>query len=332
MRIDGIRTLDGPNIYSHSPVLVMRLHLEDLFEKESHEIAGFADRLLSLLPGMRDHHCSLGRPGGFIDRLREGTYFGHIVEHVALELTEHAGVPSFHGKTRESGEPGCYNVVVEYKAEQGTRFLLETAVGLVEALVRGDSFPLEEKLNEARSIIARTELGPSSRAIIEAAEQRGIPWMRVNGDSLVQLGYGRHRRFIQAAMSDRTSGLAMEIAADKELTKNILSRSSIPVPRGVLVRSEAEAVEAFKEMGVPVVVKPLDGSQGRGVSLNLTSEPEVAEAFKIAREVSGNVLVEELLEGRNYRVIVIGGSVVAASERLAAHVTGDGSHTRATSG
>jgi cyanophycin synthetase len=326
MRIDGIRTLSGPNIYSHNPVLVMRLYLEDLVEKESYEIPGFIDRLLSLLPGMREHHCSLGRPGGFTERLREGTCFGHVVEHVALELTEHAGAPSFHGKTREAGEPGCYIVAVEYRAEEGTRFLLETAVELVEALVRGEGFPLEERLEQARSIIARTELGPSTRAIVEAAGRRGIPWIRMNGDSLVQLGYGKYRRFIQAAMSDKTPGIAIEIAADKELTKNILSRSSIPVPRGVIAASAAEAVEAFRDLGLPVVVKPLNGCQGRGVSLNLTSESEVAEAFKIAREFSRDVLVEELFEGRNYRVLVVDGSVVAASERLPANVTGDGSH------
>jgi cyanophycin synthetase len=327
MRIDGIRTLSGPNIYSHKPVLVMRLYLEDLFEKESYEIPGFVDRLIDLLPGTREHHCSLGQPGGFIERLREGTYFGHVVEHVALELTARADIPSSHGKTREADEPGCYNVVIEYKAEEGTRFLLETAVALVEALARGERFPLEAKLEEARSIIARTEFGPSTRAIVEAAARRGIPWMRVNGDSLVQLGYGKYRRFIQAAMSDRTSCIAVEIAADKELTKKVLSRSSIPVPRGVIATSEAEAVEAFKEIGSPVVVKPLDGCQGRGVSLNLTSESEVANAFRIAREYSKDVLVEELFEGRNYRALVVNGSVVAASERLPAHVTGDGSHT-----
>ncbi|HYP25972.1 MAG TPA: cyanophycin synthetase [Blastocatellia bacterium] len=327
MRIDGIRTLSGPNIYSHNPVLVMRLYLEDLFEKESYEIPGFVDRLLDLLPGMREHHCSLGREGGFVERLREGTYFGHIVEHVALELTEHAGVPSFHGKTREADEPGCYNVVVEYKAEKGTRFLLETAVELVEALVRGEDFPLEERLKQARSIIAETEFGPTTRAILEAAERRDIPWVRINGDSLVQLGYGKCRRFVQAAMSDRTSCIAVEIAADKELTKKVLSQSSIPVPRGVIAVTEAEAIEAFRDLGAPVVVKPLNGCQGRGVSLNLTSEPEVADAFRIAREFSKDVLVEELFEGRNYRVLVVGGSMVAASERLPAHVTGDGSRT-----
>lgn len=327
MRIDTIRTLTGPNIYSHNPVLVMRLYLDELSEKESYEVPGFIDRLLGMLPGLQEHHCSLGRPGGFVERLYEGTYFGHIVEHVTLELTEQAGVPTFHGKTRETDEPGCYNVVVEYQAEQGTRFLLETAVKLVEALVKGEPFALEEKLDCARRIIARTELGPSTRSIVNAAAERGIPWMRVNGDSLVQLGYGKNRRLIQAALSDRTSCIAVEIASDKHLTKTVLEQAAIPVPRGQIVRAEREALDALAILGPPVVVKPLDGRQGQGVSLNLSTPHEVAKAFRIAREYSSSVLVEELFEGRNYRVLVVNGKVVAASERLAAHVIGDGTHT-----
>jgi cyanophycin synthetase len=328
MRIDKIRTIAGPNVYTHQPVLVARLFLEELTDVASTEIPGFMERLLTALPGLHEHRCSKGRPGGFVERLHEGTYFAHIVEHVALELTEHAGIPSYFGRARYAGEPGCYNVVVEYKAEQGTRFLLEVAVGLATALVAGDPFPLEDKIKEAKRIVAQTELGPSTRAIVDAATWRGIPWFRIGADSsLVQLGYGKNRRHIQAAVCDRTRAIAMEVAGDKELTKTLLEQVSIPVPRGILTKTWDEAVDALGRIGPPVVVKPLDGRQGKGVSLNLTTPEEVAHAFHLAREFSEHVLVEELFEGRNYRVLVVGGRVAAASEREPAKVTGDGSHT-----
>jgi cyanophycin synthetase len=328
MRIDKIRTIAGPNIYTHKPVLVARLFLEELTDVASTEIPGFTDRLLAMLPGIHEHRCSKGRPGGFNERLREGTYFAHIVEHVALELTEHAGIPSYFGRARYACDPGCYNVVIEYKAEQGARFLLNVAVELVTALVASEPYPLEEKIKEAKRIINETELGPSTRAIVDAATWRGIPWFRIGTEgSLVQFGYGKNRRHIQAAVCDRTRAIAMEVAGDKELTKTILEQVSIPVPRGILTKTWDEAVDALERIGAPVVVKPLDGRQGKGVSLNLTTPEEVAHAFHIAKEFSDYVLVEELFEGRNYRVLVVDGRVVAASERMAAHVVGDGSHT-----
>jgi cyanophycin synthetase len=327
MRIAQTRAVAGPNVYSYRPVLIMQLHLDELTDRESCEFPGFSERLLALLPGVRTHHCAKGRTGGFVERLEEGTYFGHVVEHVALELTDLAGVGTYHGKTRAAGAAGVYNVVVEYSAEQGTEFLLRAAVGLVEALVKGESYPLAEKLDEARRIIARTELGPSTRAMVEAATRRGVPWARVGDGSLIQLGYGRHRRFIQAAMTCRTSAVAVDIASDKELTKRLLDEAAIPVPRGVLVADEGGAVEAFRELGAPCVVKPFDGCQGKGVSLNLRSDDQVREACRLALDHSPRAIVEELLRGRDYRVLVVNNKVVAASERVPAHIVGDGEHT-----
>ncbi|HEY0098723.1 MAG TPA: cyanophycin synthetase [Pyrinomonadaceae bacterium] len=329
MRVDKIRTLAGANIYNHKPVLVMKLYLEELAETESLEISGFNERLISLLPGLDEHHCNKGRAGGFVERLSTGTYFGHIVEHVALELSGMAGVPVYYGKTIYADEPGCYNVIVAYKAEHGMHYLLEVAVELVDALVKGDSYPLAEKLEEARRIIARTELGPSTRAIIDAARRRDIPWFRVNSDSLVQLGYGKNRKFIQAAMTSATGGIAVEIAGDKELTKTILEQADLPVPRGRVVETADEAIAVLSDFAAPVVVKPMDGHQGKGVSLNLTTPIEVFEAFKIAQAYSHDVLIEEQLVGRDYRVLVVNGKLVAASERLPCHVVGDGEHTLA---
>ncbi|GIM46032.1 cyanophycin synthetase [Collibacillus ludicampi] len=327
MRIHEIRTLPGPNIYNYKPVVLMKLHLEDLTEKESYEIPGFIDRLLKLLPGLHDHHCAAGRPYGFIERLYEGTYFGHIVEHVAIELTVLAGVPVCFGKTLYAGEPGYYDVVVEYKAEKGTLFLLRTAVELVEALVKNDSFPLEEKIRQAKQIITKTELGPSTRAIVEAAKERGIPYMRLNEGSLVQLGYGKYLRRIQATIADSTKAIGVDIAGDKELTKRLLDVAAIPVPRGGVVTDEQEALDLLKEIGKPVVIKPYDGNQGRGVSLCLNTPAEVRRAFQLAKQEAERVIVEEYIEGRHYRIMVVGGQVVAAAERLPAHVIGDGKHT-----
>ena len=327
MRINEIRTLAGPNIYSHQPVLRMTLDLENLSGKESFEITGFVDRLLGLLPGLPSHHCSKGRPEGFVERLHEGTYFGHIVEHIALELTDLAGAPVFHGKTRKTDEPGHYNIAIEYKAEQGTRFLLEIAVELTESLINGIPFQLEEKLDEARRIISETELGPSTRAIVNAATARGIPCNRVGNGSVVQLGYGKHRKFIEAALSSNTSSVAVDIAANKELTKRMLSEASIPVPHGETVEDEENALQALQRIVAPVVVKPLDGHQGDGVSLNVRTAEEMKRAFQIARQYSSRVLIEECFSGNDYRVLVVNGRMVAASLRQPCNVVGDGQRT-----
>jgi cyanophycin synthetase len=327
MYIESIRTLHGPNVYSHRPVLLMRLDLEDLDSKETREFKGFNDRLVACLPGLNDHQCSLGRAGGFVQRLDEGTYFGHVVEHVAIELGALADVGANHGKTRHAGEPRIYNVAIEYKAEQASRHLLEVAVRLVNAVFNSEVFPVGKEIWEAKQIAARTELGPSTRAIVEAAERRNIPWRREGEESLVQLGYGKHRHFIQAAMTDRTSAPAVELVQDKEYTKLLLSRAGIPVPEGMVVRSVAEAVAALHELTPPVVVKPLTGRQGNGVSIGIDTDEEMQQAYNAAGAFSPIVLVEKLLTGRNYRLLVVNDKLIAASERTPCKVIGDGKHT-----
>src|ERR1051325_1393352 len=265
MKIEGIRTLAGPNVYTHRPALVLTLDLEDLAGVETRDAEGFNARLLALLPGLREHHCSRDHAGGFVERLEEGTYFGHAVEHVALELTALAGVGVTHGKTRAAEREGVYSVVVEYKAEDATRRLLETAVALVESVLKGEEFSLEERVFEAKRLAASNELGPSTRAIVDAAARRGIPWARAGKGSLVQLGWGKQRRFIQAAMTDMSSAVAVEVSCDKDLTKLLLEQSSVAVPAGVIVETEDEAAAALEQLRAPVVVKPLDGRQGQGV-------------------------------------------------------------------
>jgi cyanophycin synthetase len=324
MRIEHIRTITGPNVISHNPVLVMRLDLEDLTEKESYEVPGFVDRLIAALPGIHEHVCGRGHAGGFIERLREGTYFGHVVEHVALELTDRAGISVNRGKTIGAGPANLYDVCVEYKNEAGMKRLLQIAVELVQALIEDRPYAIDEQMPAILNLIRDTDLGPSTRAIVEAAERRGIPVTRLSEDSLVQLGHGCRRKFIQAAMTSDTNVIAVDTAGDKSLTKSLLARAAVPTPAGRVVDSIEAAERAFEELGAPVVVKPLDGNQGKGVSLDLCTAEQVGYAFEIAQQISHHVVVEELLRGRDYRVLVIDGRMLAACERLPARVVGDG--------
>jgi cyanophycin synthetase len=327
VKIRKIRTIAGPNLFHRLPILVMTLDLEDLANVASDEIPGFTDRLVEMLPGLKEHRCSPGVPGGFIERLRRGTYFAHIVEHIALELSGPAGVEVGYGKSVYAGQEGIYDVVVRFKDEETMRFLLRTAVELAEAVIAGHSYPVDRKIEEDREIHAEFRLGPCTKAIVDAAERRGIPWQRLNQASLIEFGYGKHIRRIQATTSTLTGDIAVDIAQDKNLTKAMLERALLPVPKGVTVDNVEAAIEALHEIGGRVAIKPLDGNHGRGVSLNIRTDVEAAAAFEIARERSSDVIVEECVDGRDYRVVVVGGRMVAAAERVPAHVTGDGKLT-----
>ncbi|HUQ86348.1 MAG TPA: cyanophycin synthetase, partial [Vicinamibacterales bacterium] len=308
-------------------MLAMELDLGELYSVESFEVPGFVDRLLEALPGLADHHCAFGKPGGFIRRLHEGTYFGHIVEHVALELTLAAGIPTTRGKTVATDVPGRYLVAAEYSCEKGMRHLLETAVGLVDALVVEQPYPLESRLEETRQIVSKAALGPSTKAIVDAATRRGIPWARVNDQSRVRLGLGKYVSYVDATITSRTSSIAVDLASDKDETKQVLRDAGLPVPAGSVVSTCEEALAAFKTMACPVVVKPLDGNQGRGVSMNLRTREQVVEAFEIAARISPRVIIEEMLIGNDYRVVMVNGRMVAAAQRIPAHVRGDGRHS-----
>jgi cyanophycin synthetase len=327
MKLGSVRALPGPNVYVSRPVLQARIELEDLTEKETTDFPGFSERLLAQLPGLREHHCAKGAPGGFVERLRGGTYFGHVVEHVTLELGGLVGAAGNFGRTVYAGAAGRYDMIMEYRNEPAMRFLLPVAVALVEALLRGEAYGLEVPLQEARRIVADTDLGPSTRAIVEAAERRGIPWFRLTEGNLVQLGYGVQRQLVLATQSERTSIIGVEIAGDKDLTKRLLDDASIPVPKGIVVRSRAEAVAALANLTPPLAVKPLDGNQGKGVTLQVQTEADLAAAYDEAARYGRSVVLEEYFSGHDYRVLVVNGKLVAASERVPAHVVGDGEHT-----
>jgi cyanophycin synthetase len=327
MRIIHIRTLEGPNLFANFSVLRLRLDLQSLADTSSATLPGLTDRLVAALPGLIEHRCSRGHRGGFVERLREGTYFAHIVEHVALEMSGPAGIEVGFGKTVYAGKHGVYDIAVEFEDDPAMRLLLEAAVEFCEALSKEQPYDLAPALERAKELAHARRLGPSTQAIVAAAKRRGIPWSRLNDQSLIVLGYGKQRRYIQATTTSNTRFIAVELAGDKQLTKQLLERAGLPVPQGRIVRSEEDAVAAFHELTPPVVVKPLDGNQGRGVSLRLESEAQVREAFRIAREHRSQVLVECFIEGRNFRVIVVGGRMVAAAERFPAHVVGDGQLT-----
>ena len=328
MKIRQIRALEGPNLFHHQPVLSMLLDLGDLHTRSSDEMPEFVARLLEALPSLQSHGCSMGKPGGFVERLHRGTYLGHIVEHVTLALSVHAGIDVSYGKTVSTNDKHVYRVVVRYKSEAGMRYLLEAAVGLVDAVLAGEPVKVDEIVATAKGIVARHALGPSTQAIVDAADAREIPWQRVGETgSLIRLGWGTNIQWIKTAVSSHTALIAAENAQDKALTKQLLREAQIAVPRGAVVRSADEAAAKIRELNLPVVVKPLAGNHGRGCTLGVTSLDDVRTAFARAAVIDKRVLIEEQIQGRDYRVVVVGGKVAAASERKPAHVVGDGVST-----
>src|SRR3954468_8139219 len=331
LRILETRVLRGPNFWARVPVVRMLVDLGVLEEYPTNTIPGFNEALEGLLPTLADHACSLGRRGGFLTRLADGTWLGHVSEHIALELQNVAGTPVGIGKTRAAGKTGQYNVIYEFREEQVGIEAGKIAVALVNHLVASDegTFDFSGELERLVRLAERQAFGPSTQAIIDEAVSRDIPWIRLDRQSLVQLGQGVHQQRIRATMTSRTSSIAVDVASDKALTNDLLSAAGVPVPRSETVRTEDEAAEAANKMGYPVVVKPLDGNHGRGVNLDLRSEADVRRAFPSARSESrgGYVVVETYVYGNDYRVLVIGGKMVAIAQRVPAGVDADGVHT-----
>ncbi|MFZ3172506.1 MAG: cyanophycin synthetase [Carboxydocellales bacterium] len=314
----------GKNVYCFQPVIKGKISLGQWTGMYSDELGDFSDRLIALLPGLAGHHCSRGFPGGFLERIKEGTYLGHVVEHIALELLNLAGLKVNYGKTLATSQPEIYEVIVESPVGEAGVAALQYACLLVQQLLHRQSVEVEQLVKRVRRQIRQGDLGPSTKAIVEAAKSRGIPVIRLNNRSLVQLGYGKYLKRIQAALTDLSSSVAVDISCDKALTKELLTEAGLPVPRGALVNNLVDAKAITQEIGFPVAIKPQDGNQGRGVCLNLNNLGEVERAIILAQEVNPNFIVEKYIPGRHYRGLVIGKKLVAVAERFPAFVIGNG--------
>ena len=340
MRVLDRSVYVGPSHYARFPVIRLELDLGELEAWPTGRLgAGFVDALAAALPGLAEHGCSYREPGGFFRRMREGegTWLGHVLEHVAIELQNIAGEDVTFGKTRSiDGRPGHYTVVYEFAqrdegvaaGELGMRLLGSLLpAGLREAGAVPEGWSWAAARDEFIRFAQRRALGPSTASLVRAAEARGIPWLRLNDQSLVQLGHGRYQQRIQATVTGRTPHIAVELASDKEETNRILGSLGLPVPRQELVQSAEAAVRAARRIGFPVVTKPYNGNHGRGISIRLTSDAEVASGFAVAREHSRSVIVETFLEGDDHRLLVVNGELIVATRRTPGHVVGDGVHT-----
>jgi len=305
----------------------MVLDLEEMEERPTNKILGFLDRLKDMFPSMLSHRCSEGTEGGFFHRVKEGTWMGHVIEHIALEIQTLAGMDTGFGRTRTYGEEGVYFVVFSYTEEKVGRFAAKAAVAMAEALIDGKEYDLASDIQEMREIRERERLGPSTGSIIEEAEARGIPWIRLNKYSLCQLGYGSNQKRIQATVTSQTSSIGVEIACDKEDTKFLLEAAEVPVPKGDIVRSEAGLKDAVERIGYPLVVKPINGNHGRGITTDVRNWEDACIALEAAKEVSRSVIIEKFIVGDDYRLLVIDHKLVAAAKRTPAHVMGDGKST-----
>jgi len=326
MQILSSRAIEGRNIHSHYPVIEVLVDLEEYADCQTDEFPGLREILVESLPGIASHHCGIGAPGGFLLRVGEGTYFGHVIEHVALELMLAAGQAVMYGKTRRV-EGTVYKVVFEYECKESGLYAARVAPQIVDQIAKGQRPEVEGHIARIRALAWKHQLGPSTLAIAKAAEDRGIPWMRLGSTSMLQLGHGSKQRLVEATISGRTSCISVDIACDKVLTKLLLEEAGIPVPQGGLACDEDQALRVATELGYPLVTKPRDGNQGKGVSVNLRTEDELRQGFTTARSLSEGVVVERHIQGRHYRILVIGGKLAAASERLPAFVIGDGKHT-----
>lgn len=327
MNIRRVVALAGPNIWTNYKALEAWVDIGKFEDFPSNKLPGFSDRIIAWLPSMIEHRCGVGERGGFFERLRTGTYLGHILEHVTIELQTLAGVPVEFGRARETSERGVYKVVIEFTEEQFARAAMETARSLILAAVDNTAFDVGEAVTKLQRLADEVCLGPGTRSIIKAAADRNIPFLRLNTGSLVQLGYCSAQRRIWAAETDGTSAVAESIAQDKQLTRQLLEAVGVPVPKGRTVASKDDAWEAAQEIGLPVVIKPQDGNYGRGVSIDLGDEESIRAAFDCADREGSGVVAESMIRGLPHRVLVVKDKVVAASRGDFDHVIGDGIHT-----
>ncbi len=327
LEVSRIRALRGPNYWRLAPVIACDVQLGSLEHVSSADISGFYERLTEALPTLAEHHCTRQEPGGFLERLREGTHLPHILEHVALELQSLTGSDVTFGRVVPSGDPDTWWVIVAYEEEEVGLQSMRDAVKIIRACISDQPIDVNSIVEQLQSLYEAVRLGPSTAAVVEEAKRRGIPVRRLNNYSLVQLGLGKNLRRIQATLSDYTSAIAVEIAQDKDDTKRVLGNIGLPVPKGDVARSLERALEIVDEVGYPVILKPLDASHGRGISGRIDNEQALNEAWEDAREYGNRIVVEQYTEGRDHRVLVVNGRVVACAERVPARVIGDGTST-----
>ena len=329
MKIDKIQALRGPNIWSvqRKKLIQMRLDLEEMEQFPTNKIEGFRERIEAMFPTMIEHRCSEGVPGGFFSRIERGTWMGHVIEHIALEIQTLAGMETGFGRTRETKTPGRYNVVFSYTEENVGMFAAESAVAIAEALISGIPYDLEADIQKMREIRERVRLGPSTGSIVEEAVSRDIPWIILGTNSLVQLGYGINQMRFQATITCKTSSIAVDIACNKEQTKKMLDAASIPVANGGICVDEDDLDDVIQKIGYPIVIKPLDGNHGKGASINVKTREDAVDGLAYAKKYSHRVIVEKFITGHDFRVLIIDNKLVAAAKREPAHVKGDGKHT-----
>ena len=322
-----INYLRGPNIWTYRPALEVWLDLGALENHPSHQIPGFNERLTAWLPALIEHHCGVGERGGFMQRLQEGTWCGHVLEHIVIELLNLSGMPTGFGQTRSTSVHGVYRMVFRARDEQVARMALEQGHRLIMAAINDEPFDVPAAVAKVRTEVDDSYLGPTTACIVTAPTDRGIPHIRLNDGNLVQLGYGASQRRIWTAESEFTSAIAEGIASDKDLTKSLLKSCGVPIPEGQVVHSPEEAWEAAQDIGLPVVVKPSDGNHGRGVTLDLRKKEDIEAAFHVAYPEGSDVMVERFILGDEHRLLVVNGKVVAAARGEVVGITGNGRST-----
>jgi cyanophycin synthetase len=333
MKILQTQTLRGPNYWSihRTKLILVRLDLEELADSPSNTIPGFYEGLVGVLPSLEEHFCSPGCRGGFLSRVQEGTMMGHILEHVALELQTLAGMYVGFGRTRETATPGVYQVVIEYRNEEAGRYAARAALRLCQSIIDTGTYPkdeLDKDLDDLVKLHNEAVLGASTEALVREAEALGIPWIQLETYDLMQLGYGKYQKRVQAALTSHSNVLGVELACNKEGTKQTLAHLGVPVPLGKVIYGFNELQETIHDLGgYPIVIKPLDGNHGRGITIDIQSWEMAEVAYDRAREVSKGVIVEHFYQGRDHRILVVNHKVVAVAERVPAHVVGDGIET-----
>jgi cyanophycin synthetase len=329
MKILETKVMRGPNYWSNyrKKLIVIKLDLGELEASPTHKIDGFKERLLELIPSLWKHRCSPGYEGGFAERLERGTWLGHVVEHVALEIQSLAGMDCGYGRTRNAGEKGVYHVVFTYETEKAGLYAAKAAVNLVEAMVAGTNYDLQQDIDILHELYLDEKFGPSTQSIVDEAVRRNIPYTRLDAHSRVMLGQGVNQKIFCATIAGSTSNLGVELACDKEATKRILSDAFIPVPQGGLIYDEEELDAVIDKIGFPMVIKPVDGNHGRGITTNILNRETALTAFQDAKKISRKVIVEKFIKGNDHRFLLVNYKLVAVAKRVPAKVIGDGRST-----